>query len=322
MSRIASQSISPIGDGMWVIEQPVLGESNVAFTNCYVLEDSAGDVHILDPGMETTANWQRLSASLVNIGKPLDRIAGVYVTHLHSDHLGLARTVRRLTSAPLLVGRDEATSLNDLIPRRWSKPTLIDQLSRWGVPTNDRRLLVQALAQEDPPPFPPPDILIDDDDQLPIPGRLIRVVLTPGHTPGHLCLMDEENGILFTGDHVLPRINPGLGLAGEQATSNPLVDYFRSLDRVENLCTVALPGHHERIVDLPTRVREIRIHHLNRATEISQLRTRDSTPWSIAQRLRWRAGWETMDAHHRHSAIAQVSMHLSRLDSLATETFG
>jgi glyoxylase-like metal-dependent hydrolase (beta-lactamase superfamily II) len=316
---MAMESISQIGDGMWLIEQPVLGESNVAFTNCYVLEDSGGDVHVIDPGWDTTPNWRRLSASLSSIGKSLARIAGIVVTHLHADHLGLARTVSRLTSAPLFLGRVEATSLNDLVPRRWAEPTLIDQLSRWGVPAKDRLFLVRTLAREHPPPFPAPDVLIDDDDWIPIPGRRIKAVLTPGHTPGHLCLLDEDNHILFTGDHVLPRINSGLGLAGEQSTSNPLVDYLHSLDRVESLSTVAFPGHHERIANLPARVREIRVHHLNRATEVSQLRRHDSTPWSIARQLRWRAGWDTMDAYHRHSAISQVSMHLNRLDSLASK---
>jgi hypothetical protein len=58
MSRFpdAMESISQVGDGMWLIEQPVLGESNVAFTNCYVLEGSGGDVHVIDPGWDTTAS--------------------------------------------------------------------------------------------------------------------------------------------------------------------------------------------------------------------------------------------------------------------------
>lgn len=185
------------------------------------------------------------------------------------------------------------------------------------MPADERRELIRALARDDPEMFPAPDILLDDDDLLPIPGRAIRAILTPGHTPGHLCFLDEDDGILFTGDHVLLRINPGLGLAGEQATNNPLVDYLRSLDRVEDLSDVAFPGHQERIADLPARVDAIRRHHLNRAAEVAQLRTPDSTAWSIARRLRWRAGWQTMDAYHRHSAIAQVSMHLNRLDSLA-----
>lgn len=318
MSRVAGQSISPIGDGMWVLGQPVPGESNVGFTNCYLLEDSAGDVHIVDPGWETTSNWRRLSASLVTIGKSLDRIAGVYVTHLHSDHLGLASTVNRFTSAPVFLGRDEAASLTELVPRRWAESTLNDQLSRWGVPTSECRVLVHALAREDPPLLLTPDFLLDDEELLPVPGRAIRAILTSGHTPGHMCFLDEDNGVLFTGDHVLLRINPGLGLAGERATDNPLVDYLHSLDRVEHLSEVAFPGHHERIADLPARVRAIRVHHLNRATEITQLRTPDSTPSSIARQLRWRAGWQTMDAYHRHSAIAQVSMHLRRLDSLAS----
>ena len=315
---MASFQAHPLGQAMSDVTYPC-SRPTVAFTNCYVVEDSAGDVHIVDPGWETIRNRHRLSSSLASIGKSFARIAGVVATHLHADHLGLARTISGLTSAPLSLGRVEATAMNDLLPRRWTEPTLMDQLSRWGVPEQDRPHLTRALARKETSPLPEPDVLIDDDGRVPIPGRRIRAVLTPGHTPGHLCLMDEDNHILFTGDHVLSRINPGLGLAGEQSTGNPLVDYLHSLDRVENLSTVALPGHHERIADLPARVREIRIHHLARATDISRLRRHGSTPWLIAQQLRWRARWETMGAHHRHSALAQVSMHLSRLDSLAPE---
>ncbi len=85
-------------------------------------------------------------------------------------------------------------------------------VAAWG---SGRRIGLGRTAE----PFA--DLLVEDGDVLPIAGREVRALWTPGHTAGHLCLVDEGDGLLFTGDHVLPRINPGIGLGGRTAT-NPL----------------------------------------------------------------------------------------------------
>jgi len=75
------------------------------------------------------------------------------------------------------------------------------------------------------------DILIDDGDTLRIPGRTVRAVLTPGHTDGHLSFAAEHDGIVFTGDHVLPVIFSGVGL-GSRLQVDPIGDFLTSLDRI------------------------------------------------------------------------------------------
>ena len=55
-----------------------------------------------------------------------------------------------------------------------------------------------------------PDRLIEDGELADVPGWKLRALHTPGHTPGHLCFVDERSRRLFSGDHVLPRITPNI----------------------------------------------------------------------------------------------------------------
>ena len=105
---------------------------------------------------------------------------------------------------------------------------------------------------------------VEEADVMMIGDREWVSVHTPGHTPDHLCLLDPDNGILVSGDHVLPTITPHI--SGMGATLDPLADFFESLDRMtmfDNVTTV-LPAHGLTFGDLPGRARAIRRHHEER----------------------------------------------------------
>ena len=57
-----------------------------------------------------------------------------------------------------------------------------------------------------------PDLRLTDGSLVPAKGLDLRAVTTPGHSPGHICLVDEPHGLIFSGDHVLPRISPHIAL--------------------------------------------------------------------------------------------------------------
>jgi glyoxylase-like metal-dependent hydrolase (beta-lactamase superfamily II) len=78
--------------------------------------------------------------------------------------------------------------------------------------------------------MPEPDILLNDGDLVPGTGRRLRAVWTPGHTPGHLCLHEEAEDVLLTGDHVLPRITPNIAQMAH-TDDPPLAAYLESLGR-------------------------------------------------------------------------------------------
>ena len=87
-------------------------------------------------------------------------------------------------------------------------------------------------------------------DHVTLGGREWVGLFTPGHTDDHLCLYDEEGGVLLAGDQVLPTITPHIsGLI----PGDPLLMYIESLDRLSDLPHVStvLPAHGQPFHDLP-----------------------------------------------------------------------
>jgi glyoxylase-like metal-dependent hydrolase (beta-lactamase superfamily II) len=115
---------------------------------------------------------------------------------------------------------------------------------------------------------PRPNRRLDDGDVVKLAGREFIAVYTPGHTIDHLCLLDPVEGVLLSGDHVLPTITPHI--SGIGAGPDPLRDFIASLDRVASFDTVraVLPAHGHPFHDLPGRVDSIKRHHDERMSKI------------------------------------------------------
>src|SRR5699024_7238169 len=137
-----------------------------------------------------------------------------------------------------------------------------DRLEQFEVP---EERWSELLWVPEAPAFPAPQQRVDDDELLLIPSRELRVVWTPGHTGGHVCLIEEATELIFTADHVLPSINSGLGLGGK-SPENPIADYLQSLERIERYDSFAVaPGHEYRFRGLAERAQALRDHHLRRS---------------------------------------------------------
>jgi glyoxylase-like metal-dependent hydrolase (beta-lactamase superfamily II) len=111
---------------------------------------------------------------------------------------------------------------------------------------------------------PTPTRRLDDADVIELAGREWVAVHTPGHTPDHLCLFDPAEGVLLSGDHVLPTITPHI--SGLSTATDPLAQFFTSLDRMRELEGVehVLPAHGHPFTDLAGRAGAIRHHHEER----------------------------------------------------------
>jgi glyoxylase-like metal-dependent hydrolase (beta-lactamase superfamily II) len=288
------------------------------YTLSYLLRDRDGRFHLVDPGIDSDENHARLTSLLTEIGARTTDLASITVTHQHHDHLGMAARLRQETGASVALHRAEQEALSRLAGSASSH--LRNQTNRvvaWGVPDAHRAELADVAAQmaeRGAAPLFVADLLLDDGDELAVPGRRIRVLHTPGHTPGHICLVDADHRILFTGDHVLPTIFPGLGLGGPAA--DPIGDYLRSLDAVAPFDGHdVFPGHGYRFSGLAERVEVTRRHHLVRSTEIAAvLRERpDASIWQVAERVRWTAGWQNLRGFYLMSALSQTQMHVDHL---------
>jgi len=138
--------------------------------------------------------------------------------------------------------------------------------SKHPMPPLRRRLMIRALRLLFTPPDPTRRVRHGEHVQLG--GRDWVALHTPGHTLDHLCLYDEEHGVLLAGDHVLPSITPhvsGVGNGGDALRS-----YIATLDLVAGLPGIALglPAHGHPFTDVPGRVEAIKQHHHERMEKL------------------------------------------------------
>lgn len=303
-------ALEQVRDDVWSLAMPMPG-GHIPYSLLYLLRDAAGGIHVVDPGWSSDENWGLFTAALVSIGSSVERIESIVATHLHPDHLGLADRMRDATGAPLALHEVEQLALSAGHHARPTAGALRDQLDEWSVPS-DRRASLMPFTSVAPPTDPrAADITVVDADRLPVPGFDLRVLWTPGHTGGSICLHDRERGILFTGDHLLPTMFPGLGLGGPTA-SNPIADYVASMARTAELVDVeALPGHGYRFTGVADRATASAEHHLVRAREVAAVvgAAPDSSVWETASRLTWTAGWQNLANFYLYSALAQTAMH-------------
>ncbi len=292
-----------IAEGTWALALP-LPVGPPPYTLVYAFTDAAARVHLLDTGWDLPGSLELLCAGLDSIGLALDRVESVTATHLHSDHLGLAERIRAASGARIQVHEAEQRGLDEFAQRGVTVP----DLHSWGVP-DELHDGIAAIVGRTRPEQVTADVLLTHGQLLDVPGREIRVLHTPGHTPGSLSLYDD--GTVFTGDLVLPTIFPGVGLGGD--SDDPLADYLASLDLVEALGDpLVAPGHGYVFRGLGERVAASRAHQLGRTDEVlAILRERpDATVWEVASHVTWTGGWESLRGFHQASALSQTAMRM------------
>ncbi|WP_167137626.1 MBL fold metallo-hydrolase [Diaminobutyricimonas sp. TR449] len=296
-----------VRDGIRTLPMPLPAVAP-PYTLGYLIVDSADDVHVLDPGWDDAANWSRLEQGLATIGKRPADVASITVSHLHSDHLGMAERLRSASGARVALSRREQDAIDALAGRDVADHT--GRLDEWGVPASAQAELAQlkrpALA-----PFRA-DTLLEDGDDLGIPGRTLTALHTPGHTPGHLSFVDSGDRLLFTGDHLLPNMFPGVGLGGP-TESSPIGDYLDALERLAPYDEYEVcPGHGYRFTGLRARREQTAEHHLRRSREVAALLagSEDLSVWQIASGVHWTAGWPNLHGFELQSALAQTAMHI------------
>jgi glyoxylase-like metal-dependent hydrolase (beta-lactamase superfamily II) len=304
-----------VRDGIWSIPLPMQQPGN-PFSLCYLIAGDDGSLHLIDTGYDGDENWRLFRSALDGFGLALDDIATVFVTHLHPDHLGMTERLRAASGARVGMLRREHLGLAAVAAGGLTPPTGL--LEGWGVPPERRpELSIPLGADLVAHGIPTVDRDYEPGDTLDVPGREIEVLWTPGHTAGSACLVDVDDGVLFTGDTVLPKIFSGLGLgdrglAGEAAT-NPIADYLDSLTSLARYDDLEVaPGHGYRFRGLIERNAELAEHHLHRSRAAAAVirDDPDATVWEVASRLRWTVGWQNLRSFYLLSALSQTVLHL------------
>lgn len=305
--------VEQVSSGLWSIPVSWPG-SPLSYTLAYLLSGRDGAV-LVDTGWPTDEGWESLASGIGQAGHEITDIGHVLVTHAHPDHIGMAARVRELSGARVGMHPAEA----DLV-KRLRTASALEGTAGWlrarGAPADEAAEIVARIsaAVARYTRLALPDVLIDDGS-LPVPGVALRAIWTPGHSPGHLCFYDEDRNLMLTGDHVLPRISPHIGLdGGDEADS--LHDYLGSLHALTRYAPAeVLPAHEFRFTGLGERVTELLAHHKVRLAEIEHAVAAEpgASTWRIAELLSWSRGWAQTTGTARRAAVSETLAHLAYL---------
>ncbi|EPY02401.1 MBL fold metallo-hydrolase [Magnetospirillum fulvum] len=282
--------------------------------NLWVLDDGADAMVLVDCGVSddlTRSLWRDL------LDGPLAgrRATRLIATHFHPDHIGLAGWLaERLkvgltaTRTEWLFGRmlwletdpDYAVNQGDFYRRLGLDPALCDDIERHG---NTFRTRIDAV--------PPRFTAVGEGDVLTIGGQDWQAIVGGGHSPEHLCLYCAKAGVLISGDQVLPRISPIVGVWPQQPDEDPLAAFLDSLTRLRALPeeTLVLPSHGLPFRGLHARIDVLAAHHAERLE-----RTRDSVavPATVAEVMKV-LFTRPMDANQTVFAAGETMAHLAHL---------
>ncbi|MFF0202759.1 MBL fold metallo-hydrolase [Streptomyces sp. NPDC005017] len=313
------------GGGVRGVEVPI-PDNPLGHTLVYVVDTDRGPV-LVDTGWDDPASWEALGEGLAACGTSAEEVHGVVVTHHHPDHHGLSGKVREASGAWIAMHAADAAVVRrtrESSPGHWYA-YMAAKLAAAGAP--EAHVAPLRKARGPLPGLAPalPDREIVPGDLLPLPGRRLRAIWTPGHTPGHVCLHLEErhpagrpgHGRLFSGDHLLPGISPHIGLyedPDDTTVTDPLGDYLDSLERLTRLAPAeVLPAHQHPFTDASGRVRELLAHHEARLSGLLALLTEPLTPWQLAERMDWNRPWSEIPYGSRTIAVSEAEAHLRRL---------
>jgi glyoxylase-like metal-dependent hydrolase (beta-lactamase superfamily II) len=309
--------------GVWRLPLP-LRDSPLGHVNTYLVRADNGYL-LVDCGWDTTDTLAALEGHLRALDIPLADVRHLVITHIHPDHYGLAGRLRELTRADLSFHRLERLFIES---RYVDADELLAEMHEWlrlnGTPANElERLSRSSTGMMARVRIAYPDRTLDGGEEIPCGRFAFRVVWTPGHSAGHICLYDERTKVLLSGDHVLPHITPSVGLH-VRTTSNPLADYLDSLRLIGRLeAELVLPGHGEPFQGLPERTAELVAHHNRRLDEIvgllRQQPDRQFTAYELASRMIWsrRRTWDDLTGFERRMAVTEALAHIELLHARA-----
>ncbi|MFX0139277.1 MAG: MBL fold metallo-hydrolase, partial [Candidatus Hodarchaeota archaeon] len=256
----------------------------VKFVSLYLFKLDGLNI-LIDTGLNM-GNWKRqLFSAFKDINLSIQDIDYCIITHLHTDHIGLARVLKQKNPSLKILMHDITHELlkwetNDenLKELKQEAREIANQLKKYGMTEEQGNRIIQFFTYW--PRFleyQKPDIIVHDGDTV---LDRLDIIWTPGHSFGHICIFDKKEKYLFSGDHILSRITPHIGnfvvpeyLAEEYKGydfNNILKHYLASLDKIDNLNPkIIFPAHQEIIYNPHERILEIKEHHKNRLAEIS-----------------------------------------------------
>ena len=173
-----------LNDDLHILALPLQRDGQTVFLNLSLILDAANGPTLVDTGLP--GQLEAIAAALAEAGVQAQELRRIILTHQDIDHVGSLHDLARASGARVLASAVEAPFIDGRQAPRFARPEILAQ-----------RPELRAMAERFQPT--PVDETLEDGALLDLAGG-VRLVFTPGHTPGHMCLYHERSRTLIAGD--------------------------------------------------------------------------------------------------------------------------
>ncbi|SMP59014.1 MBL fold metallo-hydrolase [Anoxynatronum buryatiense] len=267
---------------------------------------------LIDTGFNRPDCLETLLQGMTEAGAELEK-TDLFITHLHSDHSGLASALSQ-RGVKVYASQWDGDAVNEM-----------SQVSYWQRFEGFRVLFDleqdQVTFQDHPgykyrSPQPVSFQTLQEGDTLTLGDYVFEVIEIPGHTPGQLGLYERTHRLFFCGDHILDRITPNIAFWDFQW--DILDVYLNNLQKVAAFDINHLfSAHRGTVADHRQRIQELTHHHQLRLTEIMGiLKEGHTTVREVAARMHWELrynSWDDFPHAQKWFAAGEAMSHLEHL---------
>lgn len=301
--------------GLWTFPI-VLPNNPLKWLNCYVIKgENEGRNLLIDTGFDLPECKEALLCGMLMLGLQPEK-TDVFLTHFHSDHTGNAPLLESM-GCRVLISREDGELFSS---RKRDNFSSVKRISQEGITAGKilKTFKKNSAIVHTGEAFAP--VFLQEKDILSYGPFNFECILTPGHTPGHMCLYDPKNKVMILGDHVLFDISPNICAWTEGKDMLSL--YMDSLRKIMDYDVVyALPGHRNLPeISLKERAQQLIEHHEERLAEVlSVIKAHPGlTTYQIASKISWHVhsgNWSSFPMSQKYFAVNETLAHLDCLCS-------
>lgn len=239
------------GNNIYRLDITFTGHS-LSGINPYLIKGEKRNL-LIETALNTDLCETQILSQLKQLGVSLEQ-TDVITTHMHVDHCGLLARLKQ-SSNQIFAQKDDAVYIEN-----YQRPVsdwgwLLENIEWTGTPVEAAVSVKEHIAVKFLPGAVEELTKLDLGDQLSYGGYQFQVIDLAGHTAAQIGLWDQEQKILFCGDHLLSQYNPNL--TTWNLTTDYLEKYRVNLNQVLQLQVKHLyPAHGGEITDVPKRVQQ------------------------------------------------------------------
>jgi len=273
-------------ENIYAIAIPMPEPPDLITANVYAV--GKGPITLIDTGPKIPGSFEFVQKKFQLGGFDFSDIERIIITHGHVDHFGLAVSICEAAGHPVecfIHAEDMWRVYKENFQEEMWGEGMEHFMVMAGMPQREIQKMRERFSSFRELADPLDDVFpMEDGDEFYGDDYRLKVIHTPGHSPGACCLYESQQKILFSGDHIIKHITPNpLIEINRDRLKNPhyqsLNAYMRSLDKLIGLdVRFVFPGHGEYIEDLSGIISTYRAHHQERTDLVWKALKKKSRP--------------------------------------------